>query len=50
VVEVIEVVFRVGRKEFRQVFFDADKDEVDYFIDRILPNDLIRVIRRKYGH
>jgi len=50
VVEVVEVAFRVGSKEFRQIFFDADKGEVDFFIDRILPDDLIQVTRRNYGH
>ena len=46
-VEVI-VVFRVGSKEFRQSFFDANQGVVDYFVGRILPENIVKIDEKKY--
>tara|TARA_R100000995_G_scaffold27310_2_gene11906 strand:- start:149 stop:298 length:150 start_codon:yes stop_codon:yes gene_type:complete len=47
VVEVV-VVFRIGSKEFRQSFFDANQDVVDDFIDRIQPENIVKIIEKKH--
>ena len=47
-VEVI-VVFRVGSKEFRQSFFDANQDVIDDFIGRIRPEHIVKVVEKNHG-
>jgi len=48
VVEVV-VVFRIGSKEFRQSFFDANQDVVDDFIGRIQPENIVKIIEKSHG-
>ena len=45
----IVVVFRIGSKEFRQSFFDANQDVIDDFIDRIQPENIVKIIERSHG-
>ena len=47
-VEVV-VVFRIGSKEFRQSFFDANQDVIDEFIDRIQPENIVKIIEKSHG-
>ena len=47
-VEVV-VVFRIGSKEFRQSFFDANQDVIDDFIDRIQPENIVKIIEKSHG-
>jgi hypothetical protein len=45
----IVVVFRIGSKEFRQSFFDANQDVIDDFIGRIQPENIVKIIERSHG-
>ena len=45
----IVVVFRIGSKEFRQSFFDANQDVIDDFIGRIQPENIVKIIEKSHG-